>query len=143
MTLEKYLANDADPGDIKKALNASKAALTENSFEHVAREWLSSHAHNWKNHSSKIIRRLEADIFPWLGVRPVGEITASELLETVKRIQTRGALETAHRALNNCSSVFRYSIATGARSAIPLLTFAGHCPPQKKSIMHPLLIQRR
>jgi hypothetical protein len=44
----KILANDADPGDIKKALNASKAALTENSFEHVAREWFSSHAHNWK-----------------------------------------------------------------------------------------------
>lgn len=129
----KILANDADPGDIKKALNASKAALTENSFEHVAREWFSSHAHNWKeNHSSKIIRRLEADIFPWLGARPVGEITAPDLLETVKRIQTRGALETAHRALNNCSSVFRYSIATGRASRDPAADLRGALPPTKE-----------
>lgn len=120
-----------------------KAALAENSFEHIAREWFSSHAHNWKeNHSNKIIRRLEADIFPWLGVRPVGEITVPELLETVKRIQTRGALETAHCALNNCSSIFRYSIATGRASRDPASDLRGALPPTKEK-HHPLLIQRR
>ncbi|MGC2459211.1 MAG: integrase arm-type DNA-binding domain-containing protein [Gallionellaceae bacterium] len=129
----KILANGADPGDIKKSQKAAVVALTENSFEYVAREWFSTHAHNWKeNHSGKIIRRLEADIFPWLGARPVGEITAPELLETVRRIQNRGALETAHRALNNCSSVFRYAIATGRAQRDPASDLRGALPPAKE-----------
>ena len=129
----KLLTNGADPGDIKKSQKAAVVALTENSFEYVAREWFSTHAHNWKeNHSSKIIRRLEADIFPWLGTRPAGEIAAPELLETVRRIQNRGALETAHRALNNCSSVFRYAIATGRAQRDPAADLRGALPPTKE-----------
>jgi len=70
-----------DPGDIKKAQKAASVALTENSFEIVAREWFMKHAPNWAGtHSSKVIRRLEADAFPWIGARPIGEITAPELL---------------------------------------------------------------
>ncbi len=141
----KILSNGADPSDVKKSQKAAVVAITENSFEHVAREWFSSHAHNWKeNHSSKIIRRLEADIFPWLGTRPVGEITAPELLETVRRIQKRGVLETAHRALNNCSSVFRYAIATGRALRDPAADLRGALPPTKEkhhaSIIEPKAI---
>jgi integrase len=129
----KMLANGADPSDIKKAQKTALIAQTESCFEYVAREWFSSHAHTWKeNHSSKIIRRLEADVFPWLGTKLVGEITAPELLATVRRIQARGALETAHRALNNCSSVFRYAIATGRASRDPAADLRGALPPTKE-----------
>jgi len=55
------------------------------------------------SHSSKILRRLERDIFPWLGARPIASITAPELLTALRRIESRGALETAHRAMQNCS----------------------------------------
>ena len=135
----KLLANDTDPGNIKKvqkaAVVAEKAAivaLTENSFENVAREWFSKHAPNWKeNHSSKIIRRLEMDIFPWIGARPAGEILAPELLATIRRIESRGALETAHRALANCGQVFRYAVATGRAQRNPAADLRGALPPVK------------
>ena len=129
----KVLANGADPGDIKKAQKAAKTALAENSFEIVAREWFSKHAPNWKeNHSSKIITRLEKDIFPWLGARPAGEITAPELLAAIRRIESRGALETSHRALANCGQVFRYAIATGRAQRDPAADLRGALPPVKE-----------
>ena len=129
----KLLANGADPGDIKKAQKAAIAALAENSFELVAREWFSKHTPNWKeNHSSKIIRRLEVDIFPWLGARPAGEITAPELLAAIRRIESRGALETAHRALANCGQVLRYAVATGRAQRDPAADLRGALPPVKE-----------
>ncbi len=93
---------------MKQAQKASKLELAENSFEVIAREWFVRHAPNWKeNHSSKIIARLEKDIFPWIGARPIAEIAAPALLVTISRIEARGALETAHRALACCGQVFR------------------------------------
>ncbi len=128
----KVLTNGADPSDIKKAQKAAVVALTENNFENVAREWFSKHAPNWKeNHSSKIIRRLEMDIFPWIGARPAGEILAPELLATIRRIESRGALETAHRALANCGQVFRYAVATGRAQRNPAADLRGALPPVK------------
>jgi hypothetical protein len=68
------LINGIDPSNTKKAKKIAIRAMEENSFEIVAREWFMGRRHNWKeNHSSKIITRLEKDIFPWLGTCPVGE----------------------------------------------------------------------
>ena len=61
----------------------------------------------------KNTKAIEKDIFPWLGQRPISEITAAEILSTLHRIESRGAIETAHRAHQNCGQVFRYAIATG------------------------------
>ena len=128
----KLLANGVDPSDIKKARKMASVALTENSFEIVAREWFSKHEPNWKeNHSNKIIRRLEMDIFPWIGARPAGEILAPELLATIRRIESRGALETAHRALANCGQIFRYAVATGRAQRNPAADLRGALPPVK------------
>jgi integrase len=63
--------------------------------------------------AAKTVRMFDRDIFPWIGARPIADLTAPELLTTVRRIEKRGALETAHRALGNCGQVFRYAIATG------------------------------
>ena len=66
-----------------------------------------------ESHGKKIIARLENDIFPLIGTRTVGNINAPELLETLRRIEARGAIDTAHRALQTCGQIFRYAIATG------------------------------
>lgn len=132
-TARKLLANGADPGDIKKAQKAASVALTENSFEIVAREWFMKHAPNWAGtHSSKVIRRLEVDAFPWIGARPIGEITAPELLAMLRRVESRGALDTAHRVHQNCGQVFRYAIATGRAQRDPSADLRGALPPANR-----------
>ncbi len=96
----KLLADGIDPGENRKATKAAKVDRAANSFEVVAREWFANFKPNWaKNHSDKIIRRLECDVFPWIGGQPIADVTAPELLAVVRRIESRGALETAHRAL--------------------------------------------
>jgi len=129
----KLPANDVDPGAVKQAQKTAKVEQSANSFEVIAREWFVRHSHNWKeNHSSKIIARLENDVFPWIGAKPIGEITASELLAAIRRIESRGALETAHRALANCGQVFRYAVATGRALRDPSGDLRGALPPVKR-----------
>lgn len=129
----KLLANNTDPSSVKQEQKAKVAALSEHSFEVVAREWFVRHAPNWKeNHSSKIIARLEKDVFPWIGNRPISEISAPALLATIRRIESRGALETAHRALACCGQVFRYAVATGRAESDPTGDLRGALPPVRK-----------
>ena len=128
----KLLANEIDPSENRKAKKAAKAERASNSFEVVAREWFAKHEPNWSpNHANRIIRRLERDIFPWIGSSPVADITAPQLLEAVRRIEQRGALETAHRALGNCGQVFRYAVATGRAERDPTGDLKGALPPVK------------
>ena len=122
----KQLAADIDPGEHRKAMKSTLAVRSENSFEIVAREWFAKYSPIWAaGHSDKIIRRLERDIFPWLGGRPIAELTAPELLAALRRIESRGAIETAHRAQQNCSQVFRYAVATGRAERDPTADLRG------------------
>ena len=129
----KLIANGVDPVAVKQAQKASTIEKVENSFEVIAREWFVRHAPNWKeNHSSKIIARLEKDVFPWIGNRPIADITAPALLAAIRKIEARGALETAHRALACCGQVFRYAVATGRAERDPTGDLRGALPPVKK-----------
>ena len=83
------------------------------------------------NHGNRILRRLERDIFPWIGGRPIAEINAPELLAVIRRIENRGALETSHRALSNCGQVWRYAIATGRAERDLSADLRGALPPVK------------
>ncbi|MEJ1385345.1 MAG: integrase arm-type DNA-binding domain-containing protein [Candidatus Sedimenticola sp. (ex Thyasira tokunagai)] len=128
----KLLANEVDPSENRKAKKAAQGERAANSFEVVAREWYAKHSPNWSaNHGNRIIRRLERDIFPWVGGKPIADISAPLLLEAVRRIEQRGALETAHRALGNCGQVFRYAIATGRAERDPSGDLRGALPPVK------------
>ena len=110
----KLLADDIDPGENRKAIKAAKSDRAANSFEVVAREWFSKKSPGWAaSNSNKIIQRLENDAFPWLGSRPIAEITPPELLKILRRIEERGAVESAHRVRNYCGAIFRYAIQTG------------------------------
>ena len=113
-TARKQLAEGMDPGLIRKTQKREKSEQRANTFEAIAREWHATRAAGWASgHGERIIRRLERDIFPWIGGRPIRDITAPDLLSVLRRIEGRGALETAHRALRDCGQVFRYGIAAG------------------------------
>lgn len=128
----KLLADSIDPGENRKAMKAVKHDRAANSFEVITREWYGKHAPNWaEHHGDRIIRRFERDIFPWIGGRPIADVTAPELLAAMRRIENRGALETAHRALGNCGQVFRYAIATGRATRDPSGDLRGALPPVK------------
>jgi len=131
-TARKLLAEGIDPGENRKAQKATKQDRAANSFEVVAREWYAKHSPNWaEHHGDRIIRRFERDIFPLIGGRPTADVTAPELLAAVRRIESRGALETAHRALGNCGQVFRYAVATGRATRDPSGDLRGALPPVK------------
>ena len=128
----QLLAQGIDPGVQRKAAKAATVERAGNSFEIVAREWFSKNAESWANaHGDRILRRLERDVFPWLGGTPVADVTAPELLAVLRRIEARGAIETAHRALANCGQVFRYAIATARAERDPSADLKGALPPAK------------
>lgn len=109
----KLLANGLDPSANRKAVKLARTEARSNSFEVVAREWYEKQKPIWaEGHASKIIRRFERDIFPWLGSTPISDIKPLELLKVLRRIETR-VVETAHRAMQNSGQVFRYAVATG------------------------------
>ncbi len=131
-TARKLLADGIDPSANRQAQKAAQADLAVNSFQVVAREWFAKFSPNWAlKHSDRIIRRLECDIFPWIGGRPIAEVTAPELLSAIRRIETRGAVETAHRTLSNCGQVFRYAVATQRASRDPSGDLRGALPNVK------------
>jgi integrase len=137
----KQLAASIDPSVARKA---EKAAETD-SFEAVAREWYGKHAPRWGlGHADNTIRCLERDVFPWLGTRPMGKVTAPELLACLRRIEARGAIETAHRVLQNCGRVFLYAKATGRAQRNPAADLRGALSPATQThhaaITNPLAI---
>ena len=128
----ELLADGIDPSAHRKANKSAKADRAANSFEVVAREWFEKFSPTWvKNHGNRILQRLERDIFPWIGGNPVAEVSPVELLATVRRIEERGAVETAHRALANCGQVFRYAIQTGRATTDPTRDLRGALTPMK------------
>ncbi|MEJ2633367.1 MAG: integrase arm-type DNA-binding domain-containing protein [Acidihalobacter sp.] len=114
------LAEGVDPGEHRKAVKAAKTDRAANSYEVIAREWHDKHSATLNpEHAERILRRQERDIFPWIGGRPVSEVTPPELLQALRRIEARGAIQTAHRALGDCGQIFRYAVATGRTQRDP------------------------
>lgn len=124
----KLLAKGVDPGAVRKAQKRAETASTE-TFEVIAREWHEKFKHQWtKGHAITIMSRLERDLFPWIGTRPINEIKAPELLSVLRRVESRGALESAHRIRTIASQVFRYSVATGRAERDPAADLKGALP---------------
>lgn len=108
------LADGVDPGQAKKEKKRLARLNAAATFEAVALEWFERQAPGWAaSHSEKIMGRLKKDLFPWLGSRPIADITPPELFEVLRRAESRGAHDTAHRLHQNCGQVFRYAVATG------------------------------
>jgi integrase len=126
------LAAGIDPSEQRKADNRERRGRATNSFEHVAREWYAKQSHTWvASHSTDVLRRLEKNLFPELGAKPIAEITAPALLATVRKIEHRGAHDLAHRVLQVASQVFRYGVATGRCERDPAPDLRGALTPHK------------
>ena len=114
------LRNGIDPGIHKKVAKASAHEATVNGFEVIGQEWFSKYSPQWtESHASKVITRLKQDVFPWVGQSRIDQIEAPELLTVLRRVEARGAVETAHRELQYCSRIFRFAIATGRAKRNP------------------------
>ena len=131
----RLIAQGVDPSAARKAEKASRSEIVVNGFEAVAREWHATiHlAQVSAGHAARTLIRLEQDVFPWVGGLPVGEIKAPQLLQAMRRIEARGAIETAHRALQACGQVFRYAIATGRADRDPT--------PELRGALKPVLVK--
>jgi integrase len=110
----RLLADGIDPSEHRKTHQAMRAEVNANTFEYIAREWYSKQLRSWSSRQAvKVSGLFEKNLYPWLGNRPITEIKAIELLVTLRRMEDRGAVETARQALQCCGQVFRYAIATG------------------------------
>ena len=122
----RLLGQGIDPTEYRKAAKASKAAAKENSLEAVAREWHAKQSKGWAPSTAATrLSRLEKEVFPPLGKRPVHELKAPELLKVLRQIESRGALEIAQRVRQIFSQVFRYAVATGRAERDPAADLRG------------------
>ena len=135
----KQVANGIDPVVERKAQKLALKISTENSFEAISREWHMNKADRWTvAYREEIIKTFEQDVFPFIGNRPISEIKPLELLEVLRRIEKRGALEKTRKVRQRCGEVFRYAIITGRAeyNPAPDLAVALAVPKQKN---HPYL----
>lgn len=124
------LREGKDPSAIKQATKRHAVLAGGNTFEAIAREWLGMQQKSFAEAThKKALTTLETMIFPWLGAMPIAEITAPDLLSVLRRIESRGAHETAHRAKARCGQVFRYAIATGRALRDPSADLRGALAP--------------
>ena len=127
----KLIAQGIDPGDARKQQKAARFDLAENCFEKIARQWFLTVKAEWtEKHAEKVLRRLERDAFPWLGVRPMNEITPPEVLAVIRRVEARAAY-TAKRVKENIGQAFRYGIQEGHCERDPTADLKGALRPVK------------
>jgi integrase len=129
----KQVANGIDPVEERKAQKLAQQLSTENSFEAICREWHANKADRWTvAYRDEIIKTFEQDVFPFIGRRPIGEIKPLELLEVLRRIEKRGALEKTRKVRQRCGEVYRYAIITGRAEYNPAPDLASALAVPKK-----------
>lgn len=128
---KELLENSIDPSAARK--DGAQQDADAYTLESLAREWflLKYKKEVSEGQGFRVISRLEADVFPWLGARRVKDITAQMLLTCLRRIESRGALDTAHRVRSTCNWIFRYGVAIGVVDRNPALDLQGVLPAAK------------
>jgi integrase len=123
---KQQLASGVDPGIAKKDEKRAIRLSAANQFEGVAREWFAARLKSWvPSYSERLIRRLEADIFPVIGMKPISSIEPMEVLSAVRAIEDRGAIELAKRLLQVTGQIFRFAIVTGRAKRDPTQDLRG------------------
>ncbi|HEY9069528.1 MAG TPA: integrase arm-type DNA-binding domain-containing protein [Candidatus Ozemobacteraceae bacterium] len=121
-----------DPAECRKAEKIEATLRAVNTFRAVALEWFEVRRHGWTvGHAKHIMNYFTKDVFPWMGDRPIAEITPPELLAVVRRVEAR-AIPTAHRVLGVCGDVFRYAVGTGRAERDPSADLRGTLKPKPK-----------
>jgi integrase len=134
----QLVASGKDPSAARKEKKAADLARAQadrladaglpapGTFEALAREWHEVRQAEWSSsYAEKVLARLVADVFPYIGRRHVAEVSAAELLGVLRRIEARGVIETAHRAHESCSQVFRYAVGLDLVSSDPARDLKG------------------
>lgn len=134
----KLVAAGTDPSDVRKAEKAAQVARAEaarlaaaglpgpGTFERAAREWHAYMAPSWSvGHATKVLALLENDLIPFIGARALSELTPPELLTHARRVEARGATETAYRALKAAGAVFRFGVQHGYCTSDPTRDLKG------------------
>ncbi|MFI5411605.1 tyrosine-type recombinase/integrase [Kaistia sp. UC242_56] len=124
--LKAQIADGIDPGAAKKAAKKNAKLAAGNSFETIAREWFALKLADWvDSYSTRLMSRLEADVFPPLGARPISAIEPPEILDAVRKVEGRGAVELAKRELQTIGQIFRFAIASGRATRDPTRDLVG------------------
>ena len=114
---KRLLLDNVDPSAAKKEKKLNNRHNVLNSFESIGREWHQNQRLNWTDrHAEYVLRRMEMNVFQDLGAKHIDEITAPKLLGALRAVESRGAIDIAHRVLQTCGQIFRYAIATGRAS---------------------------
>ena len=134
----RLVAAGTDPSDARKAEKAAGVARAESArlaasglpgpgtFEHAAREWHAYMASSWSaTHAVKVLALLENDLIPYIGARLLADLTAPEVLTHARRVEARGATETAYRALKAAGAVFRFGGQHGYCTSDPTRDLKG------------------
>jgi integrase len=129
----KLLASGKDPSREKQEAKRQAVLKSGNTFKAIAEEWHQKRLHKWTPlHAKKIMKSFEADVFPKLGSRPIAEITAADVLAVLRKVESRGAMETAHRVSQNCGKVFSYAVLTQRIERNPAVDLRGALMPVEK-----------
>ncbi|AXK40694.1 tyrosine-type recombinase/integrase [Crenobacter cavernae] len=122
----RQLEEGANPGHAKKVAKVAAKVAAANAFEAIAREWHANELPRWtEGHAVRVLESLEADAFPALGKIPVTDLTAPLILDALRKIEKRGAVETAGRVLQRVNAIIRYAIQTGRAEYNPAADLAG------------------
>ena len=109
---------------------AAEEIKNANTFEVVGREWIAKEESRWTtSHRNKVVSSLEKDIFPYLGNKPITDIKGIDILPILRKIEERGAVETAHRVLGRCSNIFKFACQTGRAENDPASMLVGSLKP--------------
>lgn len=111
---KKQLELDVDPSLAKRIKKVERQVAIDNDLESIAREWHQRQAKTWsEGYSNKVLRSLEHNLFPFLGSHPISDITPPQLLTVFRKVESRGAVESAHRLKQTTGQIYRYAVATG------------------------------
>jgi len=130
------LKNVIDPSDKRRAEKIAGVEQSENSFKAVALEWLAKQKLRWsESHFTRNKRILENELFPLLGSRSIVSITSKDILIALRKVENRGAIDTAHRVKQIAGQVFRYAVATSRTEHDPTSAIKGALTtPTKKHL---------
>ena len=131
----KQVANMIDPADTTRERKRQLLEVHSNTFQNLALEWLEVKSSKLSPYYAKqVLQRLEKDIFPHIGTRPIQKIMAPDLLSVAKKIEERDAIEIAHRAIQICGQIFQYAMVTGRVDSNPTIALRGALKtPQKNN----------
>ncbi len=133
----ELLTDGTDPSQHRKAAKQTRAGLAANTFEVIGREWyvkaMSDKAETTKQ---KLMRRLEVDVFPWIGARPIADIAPADLVRIIERIESRGAVDLAKRVHNAVGRIFKYAVTKGLASSNPAQSIDLNLIVTQKGVQH-------